>query len=320
MIRHKNIISILLLITIQNIFTLPSAVTYTFSGGRFGDNLLAYCHAKWISYHYKIPLLYKPFEYSDQLMMHILEIPYSAQLQEQFEKVVEYTAETEVDPDSNYLYNIPYFSESIFNRNDAVFPFLFFVDWKDDQFKSLLKQYICPIKKLSSVDLVQDGITVALHVRKGTGWDIPVYQITPDALTASHPLRFAPDSFYILQLKKIARIYHDKKMYVHVFTDHNNPFELIESYKKAVNCDHMIFSCRMAQNNEFINVLEDFFSIAQFDCLIRADSNFSILASKLGDYKILMVPWHGILMGTITMIDETYLEINGQPFIIKEVL
>ena len=77
------------------IYTAPfwytSAVTYDFSGGRFGDNLVSYCHAKWISYKYNIPLLYKPFDYSDQLMMDVLEIPYSDDLEKQFENIVNYS-------------------------------------------------------------------------------------------------------------------------------------------------------------------------------------------------------------------------------------
>ncbi|HEV7737800.1 MAG TPA: hypothetical protein VGO47_10580, partial [Chlamydiales bacterium] len=40
------------------------AITYEFSGGRFGDNLLAYFHAKWVSYKYNIPFFYKEFPYS----------------------------------------------------------------------------------------------------------------------------------------------------------------------------------------------------------------------------------------------------------------
>ena len=61
-----------------------SKVTYTFSGGRFGDNLLAYIHAKWIAYRYHIPLLYKPFDCSDQLVLHNLEELYNERKASQF--------------------------------------------------------------------------------------------------------------------------------------------------------------------------------------------------------------------------------------------
>ena len=46
-----------------------AGVTYTFSGGRFGDNLISYLHAKWVAYRAGVPLLYKPFGYSGMLVM-----------------------------------------------------------------------------------------------------------------------------------------------------------------------------------------------------------------------------------------------------------
>ena len=127
--------SIIILFLVSPLSGTSSAVTYTFSGGRFGDNLLSYCHAKWISYKYRIPLLYKPFGYSDQLMIDLYEIHYSQELEAQFDAVVEYSfADSTIDPDSGTLYVIPFFPESIFNRNDEIFPFLFFVDWEDPWF------------------------------------------------------------------------------------------------------------------------------------------------------------------------------------------
>jgi hypothetical protein len=296
-----------------------TAVTYTFSGGRLGDNLLAYCHAKWIAYQYNIPLLYKPFAYSDQLMMDTLEIPYSPDLEPYFKKIVTYCeADGHIDPASNYLYVIPFFCESVFNREDLWFPFLFYVDWHDVGFKQELQRMICPIQELPAMDLPPGVITVALHVRKGTGWDIPVYKITPKQLTASHPLRFAPDSFYAAQLKKIIQMYPDSHFYVHLFTDHNDPEQLIELYKNALDCDQITFGYRAQENNEFVHVLEDFFALTHFDCLVRPDSNFSIVASKLGNYKVLISPWHGIVKDEETVIDEINIEIDGKSSIVKE--
>ena len=49
-------------------------ITYELSDGRFGDNLLSYLHAKWISHEKKIPLLYKPFTFSNELIKGIIGI------------------------------------------------------------------------------------------------------------------------------------------------------------------------------------------------------------------------------------------------------
>ena len=103
-----------------------------------------------------------------------------------------------------------------------------------------------------------------------------------------------------------------------LFTDHNNPQELAQKYRQAVNCSRMIFDYRKSENNEFVNVLDDFFALTYFDCLIRADSNFSIIASKLGNYKLQISPWHGIVEGEETIIDEINFEIDSQSLIMKE--
>ena len=296
-----------------------TAVTYTFSGGRFGDNLLAYAHAKWISYKYNIPLLYKPFGYSDQLKMHEAEIHYTHDLEAQFVEVVALTPDCiAIDPESGILYVVPFFPESIFNRNDWEFPYLFATDWQDSQFKTCLQQMISPINEVITLPLPHDCLNVAVHVRRGTGWDIPNYRITPQQLTASHPLRFAPDEFFIQQLQIIVQLYNDRQIYVYLFTDHDDPAELAAYYQQSVRCDRVRIDYRKTENNEFINVLEDFFALPHFDCLIRPDSNFSLMASKLGNYKVILSPWHGVVTGEDTVIDEICMELDGKTLIMKE--
>ena len=49
----------------------PKAVTYDFSGGRFGDNLISYLHGKWVAHVLNLTFLYRPFEFSDKLEMHL---------------------------------------------------------------------------------------------------------------------------------------------------------------------------------------------------------------------------------------------------------
>ncbi len=297
---------------------IPSAVTYTFSGGRFGDNLLAYCHAKWISYIYNIPLLYKRFGYSEQLMMHLLEIPYDLELERTFEKVIIYTPNCIIDPYAGYLYVIPYFPESMVDFSNTKFPYLFTIDWTNPTFKSLLQKMIAPIAPLNLPQLPENYLTVAVHVRKGTSWDVPNSRTTPEKLTAAHPLLFAPDSFYINQLKRISTLFPDQAIYVHLFTDHCNPAQLAEKYRQAVACERMVFDCRTTKNYDFLYVLDDFFALTHFDCLIRTHSNFSFIASKLGNYRIEIVPHHGTVKDNATIIDEISLIIDGESLIVRE--
>lgn len=293
-----------------------SAVSYTFSGGRFGDCLIAYCHAFWISYILDLDFIYKPFKYSDQLLMHESDITYSEEYNKKYKQTlhINYALSYGVQPDT--LYIVPFFCESHIEHNDLRCPFLFQVDWKNQDFIAALKKRICPKFPLNIPNLPTDCITVALHVRKGTGWDIPQFAPNFEKLTEMHPLKWPPDSYYISQIFKIIQMFPTENIWIYLFTDHDNPMGIIESYKQYFETKHITWECRDFHNRHDLNVLEDFFALAHFDCLIRNDSNFSIIASKLGNYKILIAPWdskkiddNGIIISSILFETPEFIQI-----------
>jgi hypothetical protein len=301
---------VILLITITvflNIFCFvqaqKSAVTYDFSGGKFGDNLLSYCRAKWIAYKYNIPLLYRPFYYSDQLMMHELDIPLSLEnLNSNFKGMVRVGKDPIIDPEANILYVVPFFPESVADRNNQRFPFCFAVDWEDTLFKRELQKTIFPRKQMAMPfpNPANDHIKVAVHIRKGTNFDEDA------SLLEIYRLKFVADSYYIEQLKTIAQLYPNQQIYVCLFTDHTNPQELSAAYSAAVACDRMTFVCRDSGGPD-VNVLEDFFALIACDCLIRTDSNFSIVASKLGDYQVHTSPACNRIINGYNMVDAVHI-------------
>jgi len=285
-----------------------SAVTYTFSGGRLGDNLLAYCHAKWIAYKYDIPLLYRAFPYSDQLMMHEKEILLTQEEYAKYDAIIDISKVYPYlfEPEKNILYVIPYFPESIIEREkNPRFFYYFPVDWDDYAFKAELCTMISPRFPLTITKKPKDCLTIALHVRIGTGFDIASLKDYPNQTAENiSQLKFPPLTYYIQQLKRIAEYYPNELLHVRMFTDHNNPAELADFFKENVQCPRMGFAYRNDDNRHDLNVLEDFFSITQFDCLIRPDANFSTVASKLGHYKIQISPWHCIVHENQYHIDE----------------
>src|SRR3990167_1085814 len=90
-------------------FASPAAVTYDFSGGRFGDCIMCYLHAKWISFKYKIPIIFKPFKYSDKLVMHYKELQFDNNIN-RLKRVI-FKNESLINRNSNNLYVVPYFSQ-----------------------------------------------------------------------------------------------------------------------------------------------------------------------------------------------------------------
>ena len=288
---------------------IKSAVTYSFNWGRLGDNLLAYSHAKWISYHYNIPLLYRPFEYSDQMMMHKLEEHLTQDHLSAYHTVIDISQVSSytIEPDAGILYVIPYFPESIVERPDPRFFFYFPIDWQDKKFKAELKKMICPMKRLDRPYVPQDVFSIALHVRVGTGFDIPSLADYPKLTAAAWcQLKCPPFSFYIQQLKLMLKQFPDKELYIYMFTDHGNPQEFVDYFQNALNNKVKIHT-RHGLNRHNLNVLEDLFAMADselFDCIIRPDSNLSIVASKLADDQLQISPWHCNFINNEYVIDQ----------------
>ncbi len=283
------------------LYAKQSAVTYTFSGGRFGDNLVAYLHAKWISYKYRIPLLYKPFQYSDQLVMHDVEQKFDDIRPDSFDRYATLRKDEVLNfrADSGTLYTIPYFPECM-QEYDLPNNYPYFdVDWDDEGFRTEIRSLIKSRTPLTTLELPKDRITVAVHIRKRTPeFDGPVSfeqePLPPRATYADHaaPFKFATDEYYQEQIKRISAFFGNQPMYVYLFTDSPNQVGLMQQYQQVINLPNIEFDCRKTINNHHLNVLEDFFSLTKFDCLVRVDSNFSLTAAKLARYKVTTAPKH----------------------------
>lgn len=268
----------------------PTAVTYEFSGGRLGDNLITYLHAKWISYKYEIPLLYKPFDYSDEFLFDETESKYSIKHTRKYQRTVLLGREQTVSNNQlkSTLYIVPYFPESACervyfkDRHGAYFPY-FQVDWKDKKFRALAFEMLKPKKAIRLCECPKDKTTIAIHVRTGGGFDA-------QNLSFIQPIKCPPETFYLEQLTTICELLPDEELYFHIFTDDRNPAQIANRFQSYLGEERAHFAYRQEGNFHNQNVLEDLFSMMQFDCLIRPESSYSILASILKDYKILIHP------------------------------
>lgn len=281
-----------------------SAVSHDMSGGRFGDSLICYLHAKWISYKYNIPLLYYPFEYSEKLVLSDAELLVTVgnAFTLKREKPTDIEPITKIvlvdtviiHPDDGIMYIVPWFPESLqeYERIEDG-RFYFYVNWSDEKFLSEIRQLVRPKNKLDLLQLPTDKITVAVHVRRNSnGFDLALsfdenLQVKEGRqfLDDYYPFKCVDDNFYISSIKKISELFPNKSIYIYIFTDDKNPEKIAEKYKNALNNPLITFDYRHDKHDHTVHVLEDFFSMLKFDCLIRSDSNFSLVASKLGNYK-----------------------------------
>ncbi len=283
-----------------------SAITYDVNvGGRLGDHLLIYCKAKWISYKYDLSLFYKPFTSSTDLLLHQAET-YSFKTADikNYDTLIKIKDEEELSnsASSNNLYE----SSIYFRPFDFEHKLLKHMNDLEKKFILELKKLICPMHALPRLELPQDAITVAVHVRKGSGHDKPLQSRSPKPKFSDRiwPLKFPPDQYYIDQIKKIAQRFKNKKIYVFIFTDHKQPKEIAIKYQNSINNPLITFDYRRHDELKRILLLQDFFDMTRFDCLIRGDSNFSKVAQIIGNHSSVYYPKHGYWLGDQLIIDE----------------
>ncbi len=287
------------------------AVTYQFSGGRFGDNLLSYLHAKWISYKYDIPVIYQPFLYSDQLHLHAEGLKTNEMCSQwHFEAshvLREGSLVNEHDPRSVY-YVCEYFPESEDERANYLNAFgrrfaYFTVDWDDEGFHREIQRVVQPINKFTYPPLPPGRISVAIHIRSGIGFD-------GDKMHLIIPLKFPLPDYYLEQLKAIYHLFREQPLYVYIFSDDPNPKQFVDFFHENLPNADIEYGYRKKDNNHYTNILEDFFAMLQFQCLIRSQSNFSVVAGKVGDFLVEIGPITYVKKGEIPAIDQVEVKIK----------
>lgn len=284
------------------VLSIQSAVTHGGLGTRLGDSLIAYAHTKWFAYSHKLKLIYQPFMYSDQLMLHHREESYSEKTQElypYFEPL-----EWQYDPNNSIerndtLYEVPWFNHFEYEGTSQR---CFCVNWEDQEFIQQLRLDIAPCdpEVAMNVHIPVDRVTIAVHVRRGGGFD-------SNAVSASLPLKFPPDSYYIEQIQKISQLLGHPRIYVHIFTDDQCPEKIAADYQSVLRLQNIEFGYRKAGNRHDAYVLEDLFAMMKCDCLIMPASSFSFIASKLSTYRIIIIPTHYTLNKGVMLIDQVHI-------------
>ena len=196
-------ILILLLVMLIELPTLcVSIVTNDNSwGGRFGDQLMIYYRAKWISYKNELPFYLQSFMYSNELVLDMAEKKLSKKISNNYKnkKIILGKSQTnfEINRDGNYLYLIKFYVKVNIN-------------WDDVKFVDELKRLVKP-KKEFNYDIPSNCISVAVHVRRGGGYDSPLLSgghrkgKRKNFADVQWPTKFPPDSFYIDSIKKSPR-------------------------------------------------------------------------------------------------------------------
>lgn len=315
-------------------------------GGRLGDQILSYSKAKWLSYKYSIPFRLIPFTGYEQL--HVSNEPcyttvtnfFNQAFYLFFGRTIKVTTEKEIveslttfkGPTRFVVHLSTRFCEHIKSntgtdkQDHAWLPStLYEFMRKHPDFGQALKDKLQPITPIPLMHLPSDKITVAVHIRKGGGFDPQIlseqyfdkeFQITTyeqqtennseknictcsyDAKSKSPyadsvwPDKFPPEQYYVTQLQNLSKYLHDIPLYVYIFTDDKDPVALTQRIEKNTNKPNITFACRTEKNSHGTNVLYDVYAMANFDCLIRSGSHFAYISQMIGNHKIILYPLH----------------------------
>ena len=277
-----------------------SAISYELSLGRFADQAISYCHARYISYiNPEISFLYRPFVHSDELALHAMHTWY-IDAKNSYKKIVHFPERGDFldieklvdDRNENILYMCHYFPETALDRETFSFAH-FNVDWDDVGFVELLRNEIKPLVPIAAIEIPEGHICVAVHVRWGSGPDTNFFQTRSPLkifVDKKYPLRFPPEKFYIDHIDLLAHYLAPKPLYVHVFTDHPQPAELVGRFRAGLTSQNVIINFRDQDGYSTDHDLEDFFGLTQFEYMIRPESHFSLLASKIGKTRFVIYP------------------------------
>lgn len=299
---------------IQNLF--GCAITYDLNGGRLGDNLSTYAKAKLFSHLFNIELLYKPFAHSDLLYMHVKEKHYTQQLADQFSKIVFVKSlEDIIIPQEEKIL----FITNFYTKTPKI---LYDFAQENPTFAQEIKLMLSPLAPIPLLEKPKDTITIALHVRKGTGFDKPLgslqqYDGHEHIIHYSEkiirqeqfsdfiwPTKFPPDQYYIDQIKKISELLDHQPLHIFLFTDDPHPEEIAHRYQKALNKKNISFSYRISGNSHDTNIVEDLHQMASCDCMIRSSSLLAQAAQLLGNHTIIIYPKHALKLSDRIIIDK----------------
>lgn len=286
---------------------IPSRITYDTNGRNFGDNLMSFVRGKWLSFNYNIPLLYKPFPYSNQLGLHNEEKKrFSSSQLSKFEDIHEVQNELDVcfEDSSNTLYVVPSFSEpeSPYEFETEI-PF-FEVDWHNKDFRKLLKKDLKPVKEIPPIKFPRGRINVAVYMPQPA-------ESEKEELCQKFPLQYPPDRYYVEQLKKLNQMLYSRPIFVYVFTENRNPTEALKKLQTNVGANNIIYECKKTTRPSKTSAVDDFFNIAKFDCLIRPSCNLGFLIEQFNDFLISIKPIHYKTEKNTIIIDEVHIQVQN---------
>lgn len=257
----------------------PGAIILDRGPGRLGDNLLHVAEGVWVAIQKNLPVYVEPFEYSDEFAFDTLLPKKNDPLISTYKKVVvkhiNDVRPLVSEPTAYHLlFATPYSNELRTKATARAEDYG--INWRDPQFLDEVKKLFQPVNEIPLIERPQGMPSIAVHVRTGGGFDKP------------HVVKLVPGKFTSVAwaIKKIKEIYNElgrKPVYVHIFTDSLDQGALLTFIKSGIGTADIQYGLSDMMDKKMA-VMSDLLSMAQFDYLICAQSNFSFIAWLIGNH------------------------------------
>lgn len=277
--------------------------------GRLGDQIVAYCKAKYYSMKYDIPLVLPEIEHASNFYFYTQE---EHQDKMRFGRRILIKTEADFTQDRRRtLFTVHMFTplspEVAFGESDFFTEEIYDKMIQCPDFAAEIRRMLQPVGERILDPIPDNVISVAVHIRKGSGGDQPLHSkqmYTSDdtehactgvsvhssqAADVGFPLKFPPEQYYIDQINELAQMLPNHVLYIRVFSDDPAPHELMARLKAHCMYDNCIFlfSNPGAWRDK---IIDDLFAMTTCDCLIRSCSHFAGMAQIIGEHKLIISP------------------------------
>lgn len=291
----KKILLICVFLFIGSLSALPTKHSLSYEGGdRFGDRVLVYAQARYLSYITSTTFLYRPFIYSEHVTIDFEAFPYDKYAYRYHRILHIFSIETLAeffriiqDPNSPpTLFIVDYFPSDISEWDfDPTRSLFLDIPWADPGFSTYLRNSLSP--RIHIPDLtIKDRLNVAIHVRTLSGRD------TVETSFMTLPLKHPSWDYH---KRQIARIYEwnlRKPLHVFIFSDTKNPSQVLKDFQDSFQGKDILFRIQYLESSDTNYAVQDFFAMQKFDVLVATQSNFSAMASRIGSLDMVFLPVH----------------------------
>ncbi len=157
------------------------------------------------------------------------------------------------------------------------------ISWYEEGFHEYLKNSASP--RIQIPDLTKKGVlNVADHVRALSGND------TPETSIQFLPLKVPNLDYHKNQIRRVYELNQHRPMHVFLFSDTKKPEALIEEFRNSFIGYDIEFGIQYLENPDTNYAVQDFFAMQKFDVLIATQSNFSMMASRIGTPGMVIFP------------------------------